>query len=219
MKTNTIEVGLPGDPAGLRQRGPVANVLIRAPEQGLPERIQALVSTGTAESTIDAATARRLGLSISENESGTQAATAWIEIDGLAWPKKAHRLREIPRAERYALVIGMDLLRQVELRYDGTTGSMTLSREAAPGAEPQSDRQDLGEIDWAQCPHLWRNPKRMSAAWCFDGTRLPLSALFMNLGSGMTIPEFQEQFPGPPTEHVRAVLEFIAERLEATGTD
>ena len=219
MKRHTVEVGLPGNPGGLRERGPVANVLIRAPEGAFPERVQALVSTETAESSIDAATARRLGLSVGENEAGSAAATAWIEIDGLGWPRMTRRLHETPRAQRYALVIGMDLLRHVELDYNGITGSMKLTRDATPGSEPPPRNRDLGSIDWAECPDVQRNPAKMSGAWCFGDTRMPVSALFINLASGMTIPEFHKTFPGTPTRQVRGVLKFIAERLEATATD
>lgn len=78
--------------------------------------------------------------------------------------------------------------------------------------------QDLGQIDWSDCPHVERDPEIMSGAWCFEGTRLPLSALFTNLASGMTIEEFMEQFPSARAKHISAVLEFQADRLDATGS-
>ena len=80
------------------------------------------------------------------------------------------------------------------------------------------DTEDSGKIDWDDCPHVKRNPKIMSGAWCFEGTRLPVSALFYNLASGLTIPEFVEHFPSAKLEHVNAVLEFLADRLDATGS-
>ena len=73
---------------------------------------------------------------------------------------------------------------------------------------------DSGQIDWRQCPHMERDPEIMSGAWCFEGTRLPVSVLFFNLGSGLTIPEFLEQFPNARAEHIAAVLNFLAERLD-----
>lgn len=79
-------------------------------------------------------------------------------------------------------------------------------------------KRDLGEIDWAECPALWRDPKRMSGAWCFRETRLPLHALFSNLITGMTVPEFVKMYPGVDEEDVQAVLCFLADRLEETDT-
>ena len=74
---------------------------------------------------------------------------------------------------------------------------------------------DLGQIDWQDCPHVERDPEVRSGAWCFEGTRLPVSALFGNLAEGLTVPEFIEQFPNASLEHVYAVLDFLARRLDA----
>lgn len=78
-------------------------------------------------------------------------------------------------------------------------------------------KQDLGEIDWSECPGIERNPKRMSGAWCFEGTRLPVHALFMNLSSGLTIPEFLKMFPAAKEEQIKSVLDFLSDRLEETA--
>ena len=85
--------------------------------------------------------------------------------------------------------------------------------------ETPAPKQDLGEISWSECPGIERNPKRMSGAWCFEGTRLPVHALFMNLSSGMTIPEFLKMFPGANQEQIKSVLDFLSERLERTSTE
>ena len=74
------------------------------------------------------------------------------------------------------------------------------------------------KIDWGQCPHIERDPEIMSGAWCCEGTRVPISALFMNLASGLSIPEFMEQFPNARAEHIKAVLNFQADRLDATSS-
>lgn len=81
-----------------------------------------------------------------------------------------------------------------------------------------AEHDDSGQIDWRECPHIERDPEIMSGAWCFEGTRVPVSALFSNLASGLSIPEFMEQFPNARAEHIKAVLEFQAERLDATST-
>ncbi len=79
------------------------------------------------------------------------------------------------------------------------------------------ENDDLGQIDWQDCPHVERDPEIMSGAWCFEGTRLPVSALFTNLASGLSIPEFIEQFPNARAEHINAVLNFQADRLDTTS--
>lgn len=95
------------------------------------------------------------------------------------------------------------------------------ARKPSTSAAGKTDaaKRDLGEIDWAECPALSRNPERMSGAWCFRNTRLPLHALFSNLITGMTVPEFVETYPGVDQEDVEATLQFLVDRLEATDTD
>jgi len=64
-------------------------------------------------------------------------------------------------------------------------------------------------LDWSQCAAVESVPGRMSGAWVFRGTRLPVSAVFENLEDGMTIDEITEQFP-VTREQVQEVLEFAA---------
>ncbi|MCC6328088.1 MAG: DUF433 domain-containing protein [Acidobacteria bacterium] len=52
-----------------------------------------------------------------------------------------------------------------------------------------------------------RHPQKLSGAWIFRGTRVPLSALFENLKYGASIDEFLEWFPGVRREQVVAVLD------------
>ena len=49
----------------------------------------------------------------------------------------------------------------------------------------------------------------------FEGTRIPLSALFENLAGGATVDEFVEWFPGVNEQQVRVVLEHEAEASRA----
>ena len=65
-------------------------------------------------------------------------------------------------------------------------------------------------IDWNQCPEVESVPGKLSGAWVFKNTRLPISALFGNLASGATVGEFVEWFPGVEEAQVLAVLEFAA---------
>jgi uncharacterized protein (DUF433 family) len=65
-------------------------------------------------------------------------------------------------------------------------------------------------IDWSSCSVLEQDPSRVSGAWVFRGTRIPVTALFENLEDGASIQEFVQWFPGVSLEQVRAVLEHAA---------
>ena len=67
--------------------------------------------------------------------------------------------------------------------------------------------------DWSACPAVERSPKKISGAWAFAGTRVPVYALFENLAGGATIDEFVEWFPGVDKKQVRVVLEHEARAL------
>ena len=62
-------------------------------------------------------------------------------------------------------------------------------------------------LDWSQCPAVERHPEKVSGAWLFKGTRVPVKALFENLESGARLEEFLEWFPGVSREQVEAVLQ------------
>ena len=68
-------------------------------------------------------------------------------------------------------------------------------------------------MHWESCSAVERNPHKISGAWAFTGTRVPVYALFENLASGATIDEFVEWFPGVEKRQVRAVLEHEAKAL------
>ena len=69
--------------------------------------------------------------------------------------------------------------------------------------------------DWSTCPAVESVPDRLSGAWVFTGTRVPVSALFGNLAEGSTIQEFLDWFPGVTEAQVRAVLEHEVSSLDA----
>jgi uncharacterized protein (DUF433 family) len=69
-------------------------------------------------------------------------------------------------------------------------------------------------LDWSQCPDVESIPDKVSGAWVFRGTRMPVATVFENLEDGMTIDELIEQFP-VTREQVKAVLEFAARSLDA----
>lgn len=70
-------------------------------------------------------------------------------------------------------------------------------------------------IDWSQCSAVERVPGKVSGAWLFKGTRVPVKALFENLEGGATVDEFLEWFPGVERAHVEAVLEYAQRSLES----
>jgi uncharacterized protein (DUF433 family) len=69
-------------------------------------------------------------------------------------------------------------------------------------------------IDWSQCPQVERNPAKVSGAWLFKGTRVPVKALFENIEGGATVDEFLEWFQGVERAQVDAVLEHAQRSLE-----
>jgi uncharacterized protein (DUF433 family) len=68
-------------------------------------------------------------------------------------------------------------------------------------------------LDWNQCQVVERVPGKVSGAWVFKGTRIPVKALFENLEDGATLDDFLEWFPGVSREQVLAVLEFAERSL------
>mgnify|MGYP003415259465 FL=1 len=65
-------------------------------------------------------------------------------------------------------------------------------------------------IDWSTCEAVERSADRVSGAWVFRGSRVPVSTLFENLEDGASVAQFVEWFPGVTLEQVRAVLEHAA---------
>ena len=79
--------------------------------------------------------------------------------------------------------------------------------------EAASPSEATKMTDWSTCPAVERKPGKVSGAWVFAGTRIPLHALYENLACGATIDEFVEWFPGVDAQQVQCVLEFEAEAL------
>jgi len=77
-------------------------------------------------------------------------------------------------------------------------------------------RNFLAMLDWSQCTAVERVPGRVSGAWVFRDTRVPVRALFENLEHGASVNDFLEWFPGVSREQVEAVLQH-AERSLVTA--
>ena len=68
-------------------------------------------------------------------------------------------------------------------------------------------------LDWSKCPAVESVPGKVSGAWVFQGTRIPVAAVFENLEDGLSLDEIVRLYDGLTREQVRAVLEFAAESL------
>ena len=71
---------------------------------------------------------------------------------------------------------------------------------------------ETATLDWSQCPAVESIPGKVSGAWVFRGTRMPVQTVFENLEAGMSVDEITEVFDGTP-EEIRAVLHFAVESL------
>ena len=72
----------------------------------------------------------------------------------------------------------------------------------------------MASLDWSQCPAVESIPGKVSGAWVFKGTRLPVATVIENLAE-LSIDEVIEQFD-VTREQVAAVLEFVAQSLRAS---
>jgi len=70
-------------------------------------------------------------------------------------------------------------------------------------------------LDWATCQAVERDPDKVSGAWVFRGTRVPVSALFENVEGGATLDQFLAWFPGVTRAQAEAVLEHAVRSVQA----
>jgi len=68
-------------------------------------------------------------------------------------------------------------------------------------------------LDWNQCAAVERDAGKVSGAWVFRGTRVPVQALFANLEDGARLDDFLEWFPGVTREQAEAVLKHAEQSL------
>jgi len=71
----------------------------------------------------------------------------------------------------------------------------------------------MASLDWSQCPAVESIPGKVSGAWVFKDTRMPVSIVFENLEAGATIDEIMEWFHLTRAQIV-TVLEFAARSLD-----
>jgi uncharacterized protein (DUF433 family) len=72
----------------------------------------------------------------------------------------------------------------------------------------------MAALDWSQCAAVESVPTKLSGAWVFRGTRMPVSAVFENLEAGATVEEVAEWFH-LTRQQITTVLEFAARSLDA----
>ena len=71
----------------------------------------------------------------------------------------------------------------------------------------------MANLDWSQCPAVESVPGKVSGAWVFKGTRMPVQTVFANIEAGMSVQEITEVFD-VKQEEVLAALRFVTESLE-----
>ena len=114
------------------------------------------------------------------------------------WVRLTSRSTRTPRRRRYAASARRRLASFVS-RLEATSGTI------------------FPMIDWSTCSAVERDPDRVSGAWVFRGSRVPVSALFQNLEDGAVASQFVDWFPGVTLEQVRAVLDHAARSAVATA--
>jgi uncharacterized protein (DUF433 family) len=88
--------------------------------------------------------------------------------------------------------------RELKIRHHGNLGKRRLN---------------VAALDWSQCPAVESIPGKVSGAWVFKDTRMPVSIVFENFESGASIDEIMDWFH-LTREQIVAVLEFAARSLD-----
>jgi len=73
-------------------------------------------------------------------------------------------------------------------------------------------------LDRSRCPAVESIPGKVSGAWVFRGTRMPVDTVFENLEAGASVDEIAEWFDISP-DRIRAVREFAARSLSAPAPE
>jgi len=73
----------------------------------------------------------------------------------------------------------------------------------------------MAALDWSECTAVESVPGKVSGAWVFKGTRMPVKTVFDNLAAGMSVEEITEVFD-VTAEEVQPVLRFASESLAKT---
>ena len=74
----------------------------------------------------------------------------------------------------------------------------------------------MTNIDWSQCPVLESIPGKVSGAWVFRGTRVPVSAILRNLT--LPLSDLLESYPSINSAQIETVLDFLAASADPVFT-
>ena len=69
----------------------------------------------------------------------------------------------------------------------------------------------MNGLDWSKCHAVESIPGKVSGAWVFRDTRLPVATVIENL-EDLSVEEVMEQYD-VTREQINAVLEFVAQSL------
>ena len=75
----------------------------------------------------------------------------------------------------------------------------------------------MATLDWSQCSAVESVPGKVSGAWVFKDTRLPVATVIENL-EDLSIEEVMDEFD-VTREQIAAVLGFVAQSLHASAPD
>jgi uncharacterized protein (DUF433 family) len=71
----------------------------------------------------------------------------------------------------------------------------------------------MATLDWSQCPAVESVSGKVSGAWVFRGTRMPVATVFQNLEAGANIDDIMEWYDGLSREQLVEVIDFAARSL------
>lgn len=75
----------------------------------------------------------------------------------------------------------------------------------------------MATLDWSQCAAVESIPGKVSGAWVFKDTRMPVQTIFANLETGMSPHEITEVFD-VSEDQIRSVLQFVTDSLKKEPT-
>jgi uncharacterized protein (DUF433 family) len=82
------------------------------------------------------------------------------------------------------------------------------------GKKRSKEGKNMATLDWSQCAAVESIPGKVSGAWVFRNSRLPVATVIENL-EDLSIEEVMEQFD-VTREQITAVLEFVAQSLKVS---
>lgn len=75
----------------------------------------------------------------------------------------------------------------------------------------------MADLDWSQCDAVESVPGKVSGAWVFKNTRMPVKAIFENIEGGANIDDLLEWFDVERAQ-IKAALLFVIQSLDKEPT-